>query len=224
MRKIILTLVLVFLVAGTYSANAAVTGYSDHSSWASSSGITVLETFDGLSTGVVTSLSSVGVTSMSGLNYLGSTVSQYITNQYALPFPMFSAGALPSSPNFISNNMNYPTYATGSITFDFAEGRTAIGAFVADSSPLGNFSIEVFSGVTSLGVITVSPRTLPNSFVGIVSDSPFTSAKFFANYSGDSWGLDNLEVSKASTVPVPAAVLLLGSGLIGLAGIRRKLS
>jgi hypothetical protein len=37
----------------------------------------------------------------------------------------------------------------------------------------------------------------------------------------ESWGLDNVQV-QVSAVPVPAAVWLFGSGLIGLAAVARR--
>jgi hypothetical protein len=41
--------------------------------------------------------------------------------------------------------------------------------------------------------------------------------------SGQHWALDNLKVNEAvSQVPAPAAIWLLGSGLIGLIGMRKK--
>lgn len=93
-----------------------------------------------------------------------------------------NAGTLPSSPNFISNDMSASGwYATGSLTFNFSGPMTAIGAYVADGAPLGGFSIELFDGSGSLGSISVGARTLPDSFIGIVSTLPFTSAKFHAD-------------------------------------------
>ena len=58
-----------------------------------------------------------------------------------------------------------------------------------------------------------------------VSDS--MTIEFTANglqsISDESWGLDNVIVS-TNPVPVPAAVWLFGSGLIGLIGMRKKVS
>ena len=72
--------------------------------------------------------------------------------------------------------------------------------------------MEVFLNATSLGSITVSPRTLPDSFVGIVSTAGFNRARFIGVV-GDSWGLDNLQ---ATAVPEPAAYLMFSSGAMAL--------
>jgi hypothetical protein len=66
---------------------------------------------------------------------------------------------------------------------------------VADGAPLGGFGIEVFDGPNSLGFITVPARTLPNSFVGVISTVPFDSATFYAIDEDDSWGLDDVELA-----------------------------
>ena len=59
------------------------------------------------------------------------------------------------------------------------------------------------------------------SFLGLVSDSPFTSVDIhFATRRGsDGVLIDDLQYA---VVPVPAAVWLFGSGLLGLIGISRR--
>ena len=65
-------------------------------------------------------------------------------------------------------------------------------------------------------------------FVGITSTEPFTSVDIRPWIGGEPFwayafmNLDDLYVGAASPVPVPGAVWLLGSGLVGLIGISRK--
>jgi hypothetical protein len=133
---------------------------------------------------------------------------------------MFNVGDLPSEPNFLSNDLAFPGYATGEITFTLASPTTAIGAFVADSYPLDGFAIELFDGAVSLGTISVPPRVLPDAFVGVVSDQPFDKARFFAVSTVDSWGLDDVEFLSPTDVPalnlwgIAATTLLLLLGTV----------
>jgi hypothetical protein len=144
------------------------------------------------------------ITLVSG-TFQNNPVSQFVYSSANLPFPMFTAGTLPSEPNFLSNLIDPPVFATGTITFAMAGPTTAIGAFVADGAPLGDFNIEVFDGQQSLGTVTSPPRTLPDSFIGVVSTDPFDRATFRATSDVDSWGLDNLEHNCAAATPVAAS-------------------
>jgi hypothetical protein len=179
----------------------ALTGYTDHSAWLAEAGTTVTIDFDSITSGTVitTQLDPYGISNVSGKSGGGVSVDQIVLSSAELPFPMFTAGDLPSEPNFISNDMSSPYYATGEITFELNHKSRAIGAYVADGSPLGDFCIEVFDGSTSLGLITVDPRTLPNdAFVGLISEVDFDSARFYAASTTDSWGLDNLELNDST--------------------------
>jgi len=210
------------VVVASPKAQASLTGFDNHASFEAAAGPTTLNTFESFASGTpITTLP--GITSVSGLDSGGTPVGVFVTSDTDLPFAMFTPGTLPSETNFLSNDLSSPTFATGSITFTLASPATAIGAFVADGAPLGDFSIEVFNGTTSLGTITVGPRTLPDSFVGVVSTEAFTSARFFSVNTSDSWGLDNLEFSAATpAVPEPSSLAVFATlGVLGLVGARR---
>ena len=186
------------VAAPSSSALSVLTGYDDHGAWSAAAGCATSKIdFDTLASGtqITTQLASQGIAAVTGNSQqVSGPTTQWVTASSSLPFPMFQAGSLPSEPNFLSNDLSAPVYATGDIRFELVSAVTAAGAFVADSSPLAGFAIEVFSGGTSLGTISVGPRTLPSSFVGVISSVPFDSATFFALSTFDSWGLDDVEL------------------------------
>lgn len=210
------------LVSLTASAHAVLVPFTSRPAFAAAAGSTNVITFESFASGTVITnqLAPQGIATVSGVDSSAIPRDVKVTSDTALPFPMFTPGTLPSETNFLSVDMASPAFATGSITFGFpAVPKTAIGAFIADGAPTGNFSIQVFNGATSLGTITVPPRMLPDSFVGVVSDQPFTSAVFFANSNVDSWGMDNLEFN---AVPEPACAATLLIGALAVFSRRRR--
>jgi len=119
-----------------------------------------------------------------------------------------------------------------SIPFDFSTaaissttGGNGIGIFNIDTS----FDSILFAATgNSLDIFFKEAAGLPNTFTK-VSDWLFTADSSFAGISaasnqnnGSISGSFNLDNVTTSPVPVPAAVWLLGSGLMGLVGISRK--
>lgn len=104
------------------------------------------------------------------------------------------------------------------LTFD-----QAIYSFGVDLASLNDniLRTEIIAANT-----TTTPQIEAETFVrffGISSSTAFTTIEF-RGIANDGFGMDNVMYSTApvSAVPVPAAVWLFGSGLIGLAGIARR--
>ena len=79
--------------------------------------------------------------------------------------------------------------------------------------------VKYFDGVTLLGSISVTG----NGVINLSSIARITSLEFDDSSTGAGFGFGEFSFDKASQVPEPATMLLLGLGLMGLAGIRRKI-
>jgi hypothetical protein len=195
---------------------ANLTLYTDHTLWhTAAGGSTTLIDFESFASGtqITTQLSQYGITGLSGTSIVESPpgpTTQFVTSSQALPFPMFSAGLLPSETMFLSNRLGPGVYATGELTFAFAGPVGAVGAYVADNGPINGFFIDLFdaSGILGSVMVPTPGLSLPNSFIGVTCDVPFTSATFRAESPYDSWGLDNVEFSGSS----PGSGFCFGDG------------
>jgi hypothetical protein len=74
----------------------------------------------------------------------------------------------------------------------------------------------IIIGGSSVGSITIYSSS-PHTFFGVIDTEGFSSVTFRA---GDHFGADDFTI--ATPVPNPTAILLFGSGLLSLAGLRRK--
>jgi len=191
----------------TGGANAALSLYENAASFNSSTASLATETFDSFTTedsfrtvaldvGPFT-LSMTGSTS-GGANYidLAAFVTSYshINNtNYALVHP-YNGGAL-------------------FITFD-----TPIKAFGADFAALNDGLVRTSITVNGQTVSPSSTTTNVTRFVGVVSDTPFTTVQLTSN-TGDFYGIDNVVYGTA--VPEPSSSLLICLGGIGMM-MRRK--
>ena len=208
--KRVLIILWVLLGAGLLmvnSASAVTTYYSNQSAWNSAvSGITT-ETYESYAwnySGGDHLYNNPGV-ALGGITYsfpgyifgINSTVkindAPYLSGKYL--FWQYS-------PNLMTITLPNPVYA---IAFNYGEYW---GGLLDLSVSLGNGD-------------SATVGTLLNSyaFFGAVSDTPFTS--FSLNASRDFILIDNL--SQASPVPIPGALVLFGSGIIGLIGIKRRM-
>jgi hypothetical protein len=158
-----------------------------------------------------------------GVSFVATAPSGHINPVTTTPFG--SVGGYYTDVMADSNPNNPST------TWSFTPEITAYGGDWTLGGPGGSGnSLNVYIGdSTFVGSISSSYM---GAFWGFISDSPFASVKL----QGAAWSnqqnyqLDNMVYSPASVVadaaavsaPVPAAVWLFGSGLIGLIGINRR--
>ena len=198
-------------------------------SWEEAVGTFHLVDFEGLPTGTFTT------------GPVASGVSLTLTNNDDSLCQGICSVALPTSMGFGFNTTPdaESTYvhvvpAEGSsndvdVIFTFSSPIDAFGAYLTgtDSGWAGTFSLRFDDGTSQ--VIPIAENTGPGGilFVGFVEfgasilsivyheAGPFTTAR-------DIFGVDDVVYHKVSSVPEPAAWLLLASGVAGLAAWRRR--
>jgi hypothetical protein len=119
------------------------------------------------------------------------------------------AGILTTKQTFnFLGGVNYTLY------FDLAGNQRG-------SSP-DAFSVQVAVANLAFSVISSAPFTTYSLSFGSATD--FSGTIAFQNAGGDNIGtlLDNIRLESAARVAEPATLLLLGAGLIGLAGFGRQ--
>lgn len=131
-----------------------------------------------------------------------------------------------SSPNVFTSNGNYPS---GSVTLNFVQPVDSVSFVrVGLSGPggqgyMGAWSATAYSGASIVGSVSEpgywagEPSLLWKTFD--LAGSEITSIKFDSTAIGTYLQIDDLTFNP---VPIPGALVLFGSGLLGLVGIGKK--
>jgi len=194
----------------TNSVFAAFVTYTSESNWQTAAGTTILEDFQSYSVNTqITSLPLLGV-----------------------DFEMLAGGGYPATYNHFSDGSgygsmhlsNFPNGIGGTnqwddIILNVMPGYqvTALGFWNGDGQSDTLMATVYDASDNVLGTV----GAFKDTFAGFVSDVPIARVVFDGD-TGDGWNhLDGLQTN-ANVVPVPAAVWLFVSGLLGLIGISRR--
>jgi hypothetical protein len=208
MKKVTLLLTIVLVFAAALSAST--TTYPDRVSfYAANPGVTI-EGWDGLANGTL-------INTLNGITYNSSDGTALVTNVYLALSP----------PNTLGENSNGFFLAADTMTFVFPSPIKVFGISfnTFDMSATGGYTASDNLGDVIQSFLDPFPGQATGQFVGFSSTVGFTSVTLAAP-GGFAYTLDDLAYGGGSTTtPEPGSLILLGSGVLGFAGLlRRKLS
>jgi hypothetical protein len=203
MKKVIFLLTILFILE-VVNANAALIVYSNGGTWQSNVTGIVTDDFNALSGNEYQTLTLGSVT----FDVPGNSGDLWVS----------SPGSYQGLGSALVGN-----HLLTSIRATFAGGTTAVGSDIYNLTVNDTITVDLYAN--GLDTLYSIPIIFPNAtFFGVTTDTGTISSITFTP--GQSWvGIDNFEYGSAGTTPVPepASMLLLGLGLMGLAGVRRKL-
>jgi len=195
-----------FLVLGTAQAAIVQTWNSETQFLADNTGL-AMESFESYADGAPLPLSTAG--------FVVSTDNQSYGSFNAINTLLASDGA--KSVRYGADNGN-------SILFTFNSPVTVFGMNIMDFGTAGGSPVLTFyddKGDSQVVVTGENPGTI---FYGAELSSAITKVQFTMTGSdGDGIYFDSVYSGSKAVVPIPAAFWLLGSGIVGLFGMRKKM-
>jgi hypothetical protein len=216
MIKRVLSIYLLGLIIGFFSttAFAATTTYTSYSTWLANIGgsPTFLVDFNNFTQDTsITSPLDVGPFIVHSIGGIGVDVPPYINSD-----SVYGDGT-PNLSIFVQGN------SEGGSKFATMSFKSPIYSWFGDFWAAGNsgypLEVSLISGSNTMNLVIGGTGTGKNSF-GFITDLPITELVLH-NAINDGFNLDN--IAGKSSVPIPSAIWLLGSSLLGLIGIRKRM-
>lgn len=214
-KRFLLLLIVGALIALPFQAGAALFTFSDQATFLAATGaVSATGAYDNL--GSVPSPYTSGSVTLS----LGPRATQLVVGG-AVDWTTRLAGNDIAISQFEDLNAAFaaPVYAAG---FDFVEPEKDpnLNEPFFDST----FTVTVKNGANSLGSFSFNAPNDAAAFVGVRSDLPFDLLEIRETVGGigNEFFGQFYTGSTPAPVPLPPGLLLVGSGLLGLIGFRRK--
>ena len=118
-------------------------------------------------------------------------------------------------------------FGVGDMVINFTDSVNGIGAWTNLHPDLGGDGGEIIAynidGVEIGRVAFGTSPAIPGGFSGLITDEAIMSAEITCTFNNDfKCGVYDIQFGTVSPIPIPPAVWLFGSGLLGLVGIARR--
>jgi len=209
--------VLTFLISSANAATIAYDSQADYLSALSGADITTYN-FDALATGTVIA---------SGDTLNGATFSYSLSAPGNPSIQVDDFFDTTSPNNYLGTDDGSGAFVSGdAFTITFDQTIQAVGLYVisADLIFADDFTITTNSGqsVSNTATADVTLTDGDAFFIGLIEDDSNLGFNSITLSSQDFGFLFNVDDITVSSVPLPAAVWLFGSGLLGLVGMSRR--
>ncbi|MEN6352856.1 MAG: hypothetical protein ABFD02_05315 [Bacteroidales bacterium] len=208
MKKFILSYAVALALLCVIPINSALAAIITSAGDAALTGATVID-FSGHPKGTYASIAIGGVTFVANNNHL------WIDNTYEASYGQVG--------NYLDNG-TYNSNGFNGLTIQFSNPTSAFGFQWDMAETWANWTLSAYNASNVLLGSYVLPNTDGSStgaFVGLAF-SDISYATLVNSQAYDWVSIDNFTYQQNAVVPIPTAVILLGSGILGLLGFRRK--
>jgi hypothetical protein len=125
--------------------------------------------------------------------------------------------------NITAGGSQWLGFAAGTATFSFTSPTEYFGFWITGIQTVFTSTFTVAYNGADGQTLNIPINTSGGAqYYGFTdAGNSFTSVTI-TNLSNDAWGIDDVSYNAGTTTPEPSSLLLLGSGVLGLAGIVRR--